>query len=47
MPAARRINSPPAPTTPPHGWLRGTFSLLGYAFGSNSDGMTGGVLLRA
>jgi hypothetical protein len=25
----------------------GTFSLLGYAFGSNLDGMTGGVLLRA
>jgi hypothetical protein len=25
----------------------GTFSMIGFAFGSNSDGVTGGVIVRA
>ncbi len=44
---ARRITSPPAPTTPPYRSPRGTFWLLAYVFASNSDGRTGGVLVRA
>lgn len=47
MPVPRRITSPPAPATPSYRWPRGTSWLLGYAFASNSDGMTGGLLLRA